>query len=92
MLGEPYILKKLDRWGGPVIYRDLGNGFDVEVFSATNYRTWLINVWQRTPHTELMGIYEVPGDHLKDTLGYYAARYLGLVSQYRVEREDLPIK
>ncbi len=87
-LGEPYAIKEID--GSPSIYRDLGNGFDIEVFSANNYKTWFVNVWQRQPHIELMGIYEVPSEHLKDALGYYAARHLGLVSQFRVEREGQP--
>lgn len=88
VLGAPYIIKEID--GNSSIYRDLGNGFEVEVFSANNYNTWLVNVWKRGPHNELMGVYEIPDAYLKDALGYYAVRYLGLVSQFRVEREDPP--
>lgn len=87
-LGEPYAIKQID--AVPSIYRELGNGFEIEVFS-TNNKTWLVNIWQRRPHTELMAIYEIPDVHLKDALGYYAVQYLGLVSQFRVEREDQPV-
>ena len=39
-LGDPYRLETLD--GVPAIYRDLGNGFDIEVFSTDGEKTWLI--------------------------------------------------
>lgn len=32
MLGEPCTIKQLEIFGDPAIYRDLGNGFDIEVF------------------------------------------------------------
>lgn len=77
-LGEPYVTQIID--GENVIYRDLGEGHDIEVSGLDHSRENIkasIYVWQRVPHSEIMEIYE--GIHslldLKDLLGTIALKY-----------------
>lgn len=77
-LGEPYAIQVID--GENVIYRDLGEGHDIEVSGLDHSRENIkatVYVWQRIPHSEIMEIYE--GIHslvdLKDLLGAIALKY-----------------
>lgn len=85
LLGDPYIIKKIDK--GDSIYRKLDTGyeFEVNIISSNNCTLY---VWDSNPR-ELVGIYKgITADSLKDALGYYAAKYRMLPSQFLVERED----
>lgn len=80
-LGEPYTIKVIDRENS--IYRDLGNGFDIEVSGLDNQKKSInasIYVWQTKNfiHT-VETIHDINSIiELKDTLGYLAIKYLNI--------------
>lgn len=86
-LGAPYSIINMD--GEDVIYRAFGN-FDFEVSGINDHsNSFTLYVWDTTSTPSIIGIYSgIKGkEHLKDILGYYAAKYQNLISGIRVERE-----
>ena len=82
-LGEPYEIKVIDMEN--VIYRDLGEGHDIEVSGLDNNHKSMdaiVYVWRKTPGAEIIEIYE--GVHslldLKDLLGFISLKYRNLDS------------
>lgn len=87
-LGEPYEVKPIDK--GPAIYRKLDSGYEFEVVVISNKRS-ILYVWSTNPSV-LVGVYEdIPTLELKDILGHYAFVYRKLLSQFRVERQDIEV-
>lgn len=77
-LGEPCEIRVIDQEN--VIYRDLGEGHDIEISGLDHSRKAMnakVYVWQRVPHLEITEIYEnVKGLlDLKDLLGAIALKY-----------------
>lgn len=88
-LGWPYTTKIID--GEEVVYRDLENGYDIEVLGCRSEK-YAVYVWMVAPHREIVGIYSgIRGEaDLKDTLGYVAFKYGNLSKRIQVEREESP--
>lgn len=87
-LGEPYVIKALDK--GDAIYRKLETNFEFEVCIVSS-KSCTLYVWSVNPRI-LIGIYEsIPPEYLKDILGYYATLYQKLTGRYRVERQDIEV-
>jgi len=86
-LGEPYDIRAFD--GEDCIHRTFGN-YEFEV-SGTNRKRCILYVWTVSPK-EVVAIYaDIPTEHLKDILGYYASIYQNIPGQIRVERQDIEV-
>ena len=82
-LGDPYDIRVLD--GEECIHRDLGE-YEFEVSGACGKKCTLY-VWQSSPRV-IAGIYgNIPAEHLKDVLGYYACLYQNLLAGIQAERQ-----
>ena len=90
-LGPMYSVRNIE--GGDCIYRRISDSLDFEIIGPFKGGTWVVNLWQRLPHSKLMAIYSgiSPGEDLSDTLGYLAFKYQNLQAKIQVERED-PIR
>ena len=90
-LGPMYSVRNIE--GGDCIYRRISDSLDFEIIGPFKGGTWVVNLWQRLPHSELMAIYSgiSPGEDLSATLGYLAFKYQNLQAKIQVERED-PIR
>lgn len=83
-LGEPYGIQNFDN--EDCIHRRFGN-FEFEV-SGTAFKTCTLYVWTIFPK-EVVAIYKnIPTEHLKDVLGYYACIYQNLPEKIQIERQE----
>ena len=89
-LGNPYIVRRLDRES--IIYRRLDNGYEFEI-SGIQWVSGKCSLYIRKENPRmLVGIYhDIPVKFLKDALGHYAFKYQNLSEKIRVEREDQTI-
>lgn len=89
-LGEAYYIAKRDTVES--ICRTINERFEFEVCGFFGMGTYTVNLWQYSPHRELLAIYSgiKSLEDLRDTLGYLAFKYQNLSERIRVEREDLP--
>lgn len=89
-LGNPYIVRRLDRES--IIYRRLDNGYELEVSGIRSMSgKCCLYVWKEVLRV-LTGIYsDIPVKDLKDALGHCAFKYQNLSEKIRVEREDQTI-
>jgi hypothetical protein len=83
-LGEPYQLRVIDLEN--VIYRDLGEKYDIEVSGLDKNRKTIdctVYVWQKIPGMEIIEVYnEIHGlVDLKDLLGAISLKYRNLDSE-----------
>ncbi len=86
-LGEPYDIGNFD--GEECIHRKFGN-YEFEV-SGTHRKHCTLYVWTISPK-DIVSIYaDIPTDHLKDVLGYYASIYQNLPDKIRVERQEIEV-
>lgn len=80
-LGEPYSIKLIDFEN--TIYRDLGNGFDIEVSGLDNHQKSInasIYVWRTKLFLDTVEtIHNITSIiELKNTLDYLAIKYLNI--------------
>ena len=89
-LGEAYRIEISD--GVESICRTINSKFEFEVCGFFGMGSYTVNLWQYSPHRELLAIYSgiKSLEDLRDTLGYLAFKYQNLSARIQVEREDLP--
>ena len=87
-LGPLYTVRVID--GVECIHRVLDDSHEIEVVGFFGQPTFTVNLWQRSPHTELLAIYSGVAckEDLADTLGHLAFKYRNLSARIQVERED----
>lgn len=87
-LGPMYSIQKRD--SVDMICRNFCDRFEFEITGFLNAKSMTINLWQLSPHIELLAIYSGITDQemLADALGYLAFKYRNLRAQIQVERED----
>lgn len=90
-LGPMYEVKKIDQV--ETVYRRINDAYEFEITGFFSRKPFTVNLWQITPHRELMVIYSgiQTKEDLADVLGYLAFKCKNLSSQIQVEREDLKL-